>query len=378
MKDTADPPKSLSSIEKGSYYAYRFNDGWSDECKYIATRLNKETPTKYPWTSDRIMMTTGAVAGLFITMSVLINKGDEVISFEPLWFNYPGMTQVNGGTYKPLHIYNDENVLNNQEIIKKLERSITNKTKLIVLNTPHNPTGTMFNETELELIADILERKSKQYGQRIMVIVDEAYRDFVYDDNKYFSLAQYYPYSLIIYTYGKILLAPQQRLGFIAISPLMKQKVFKQIMYHIEQYIIVSGWQFPNVIPGKSLIQFEQLIDKMKVNGLLKRYQAKRDMIIDTLLNKCSNGYTVTKSKGTFYLLFKPPTRYGIDGGSYCRQLIQEENVKLLPGFTIGLTAWIRVTYTADLEKIKELCRRFVSFDKYLRKTQLKGRQSKL
>jgi len=205
-----------------------------------------------------------------------------------------------------------------------------------------------------------------------MVIIDEAYRDFVYDNNAYCSLAAHYPYSLIVYTYGKILLAPQQRLGWIAISPLMYGKPeYGMLSQRIQRYLSFSGWQFPNVIPGRGLVELERLVHDMKSRrGLKEQFERKRDLIVDTIMNRCSNGYSVTKSKGTFYLVFKPPRRYKMSGSEFCKQLIEKENVQLLPGFVFGLPGWIRVTYTAPLEKVEEFCQRLVQFDRYLRQKQ--------
>eukprot|EP01084_Bolivina_argentea_P267567 454217_1 len=369
LRQTAIPPSS----EQGNYYSYRmqkgsFNSGFVAEREYISQRLNKESATQYPWKPEHILMTTGAVSGLYISISLLTNTNDEVVYFAPYWFEYSAMIEVNGAIPKPLLIYNENNVLTNQEIIKKIENSINSKTKLIVLNTPHNPSGVMFNDNEWQQLANILNRKSQQFGRRIFVICDEAYRDFVYE-NKYVSLTQYYPFSIIIYTYGKILLAPQQRLGWIAISPLLNHEMSNELYNKLDAFLIFSGWQIPNVIPGKGLISMEKLIDKLKgEKGLMNEYKCKRDLIVNTLLYKCFKGYKVTISKGTFYLLFKPPNMYNMNGYEYCKGLIQRENTRLLPGYTTGLKGWIRVTYTAPMEKIKLLCDRLIGYDKYLQR----------
>ena len=90
--------------------------------------------------------------------------------------------------------------------------NITNKTKVIILNTPNNPLGIIYNEYLLSKLADHLEQKSVEYGHRIWIVSDEPYRDIIFDDNKFVSPCLYYPYTLMTYSYAKILLTPQQRL----------------------------------------------------------------------------------------------------------------------------------------------------------------------
>src|SRR5204863_2605108 len=102
-----------------------------------------------------------------------------------------------------------------------IEAAIGPRTRLVVVNTPHNPTGRIYDRATLTALADLLERVSARFGRRIFLLSDEPYRRIRFDGRDFVSPAAVYPWTLISYSYGKVLLAPGQRIGYLAFSPLM-------------------------------------------------------------------------------------------------------------------------------------------------------------
>ena len=109
-------------------------------------------------------------------------------------------------------------------ILEAIASAITDKTRLVIVNTPNNPTGRIYPESTLKALAEILNEASARIGQRIFILADETYYRVVFDGNEFYSPAAYYPYTLINYSYAKALLAPGQRMGYIAISASMPER----------------------------------------------------------------------------------------------------------------------------------------------------------
>jgi aspartate aminotransferase len=129
-----------------------------------------------------------------------------------------------------------------------IEAAIGPKTRLVIVNTPHNPTGRIYSRASLEALADLLERASGRIGHRIFSLSDEPYRRLRFDGRGFTSPAALYPWTLISYSYGKVLLAPGQRLGYLALSPLMPvadRHALRSVMFSAQMAL---GWCFPNAV----------------------------------------------------------------------------------------------------------------------------------
>src|SRR6185503_16370120 len=179
-----------------------------------------------------------------------------------------------------------------------IDAAIGSRTRLVIVNTPHNPTGRIYTRETLEKVADLLERASGRIGHRIYLLSDEPYRRLRFDGRGFDSPAAVYPWTFIAYSYGKVLLAPGQRLGYLAISPLMPdadRRAFSDAMLAAQMAL---GWCFPNAVMQYALPDLETLsIDQA---ALARR----RDRLVGVLGN---SGYEVLPPEGTFYLWSKWP-----------------------------------------------------------------------
>ena len=167
----------------------------------------------------------------------------------------------------------------------------------MIVNTPHNPTGRIYDDNTLKALADLLERASARYGHRVFLLSDEPYRRLRFHGRGFTSPASFYPWTLISYG-GKILLAPGQRVGYLAISPTMptgERKALRDVMFSTQMAL---GWCFPNAVMQYALPDLEKL--SIDLTALARR----RDLLTATLTKA---GYEVILPEGTFYLWTKWP-----------------------------------------------------------------------
>jgi aspartate aminotransferase len=216
-----------------------------------------------------------------------------------------------------------------------IEAAIGPRTRLVIVNSPHNPTGRIYGRTMLQALADMLERASARFGQRIFLLSDEPYRRLRFDGRAFVSPAAIYPWTLISYSYGKVLLAPGQRLGYLAFSPLMPEsdrQALRDVMFSAQMAL---GWCFPNAVMQYALADLEALsIDQA---ALARR----RDLLTAVLTDA---GFEVLPPEGTFYLWSKWPAG---DPEQHWTMLA-DRKVFVLPGSIMSSPAYLRISLTAS------------------------------
>ena len=205
----------------------------------------------------------------------------------------------------------------------------------MIVNTPHNPTGRIYDNKTLKELAELLERASARLGRRVFLLSDEPYRRLRFDGSDFTSPASFYPWTLISYSYGKVLLAPGQRLGYLAISPLMpapERKALRDVMFSAQMAL---GWCFPNAVMQYSVPDLEKL--SIDLTALSRR----RDRLTATLANA---GYEVLLPQGTFYLWVKWPEG---DAQRHWNRLA-DRDVFVLPGSIMNTPDYFRISLTAS------------------------------
>ena len=281
-----------------------------------------------------IFLTNGATGGLYVTIQTLVDAGDKVIYISPPWFGYEGMIRSTGAT--PVRVRIDESSFNLD--LDAISDAITAKTRLIIVNSPHNPTGKIYPPATLRGLAAILTTASERYGRPIYLLSDEAYRRILFDGNDFPSPTSYYPNSFIVYTYGKTLLTPGQRLGYIAISPEMPDReLMRNAIFTIQ---VNSGFAIASGLMQHALADLEPLhID-------MEHMQYKRDWLVSELREA---DYDIHAPEGTFYLLPKSPL---VDDEAYA-DLLAAEGVFTLPGIMCEMPGYLRLCLTANDEMIE-------------------------
>jgi aspartate aminotransferase len=287
--------------------------------------------TGVPFLADDVAMTTGAFGALAVALKTLTLPGDEVIFNLPPWMCYEMLVVDAGAMPVKVSVRPDDFDLD----LDAIAAAITSKTRVIIVNSPHNPTGRIYPRETLAALADLLEERSRANGRRIYLLSDEAYARIVFDGRRAISPSEVYSHTLVSYTWGKQLLTPGQRIGYLALTPSMPEAERRQLRGDIFLTQIAAGFAFPNALLQHALGDLEQLsID-------LRHYQRKRDLMLASLQ---AIGYEVHKPEGTFYLLVKSPLA---DDRRFCG-LLDERDVFVLPGEFCEYPGYFRISLTAS------------------------------
>lgn len=312
------------------WHAYKNSERSSQEI--IAASLAAQRDMRFE--VDDILMTNGAFAGLAVVLHTLVNPGEEVIFISPPWFFYESSIIAAGGKAVRVKVKPDNFDLD----IEAIRSAITPRTRAIIVNSPHNPTGKIYPPETLVELARVLEEASAANGQPIYLISDEAYSRIIFDNREYYSPLAYYANSLLVYTYGKTLLTPGERLGYIALSPAMEDREMLRGALMTAQFSI--GYAFPNAVLQHSLADLEKLsID-------VPHLQEKRDWMVAALREM---GYNVHTPEATFYLLVKSPLE---DDETFVDLLISL-NIMVLPGAIAEMPGYFRISLTANDDMIR-------------------------
>ncbi|ACY18013.1 aminotransferase class I/II-fold pyridoxal phosphate-dependent enzyme [Haliangium ochraceum] len=281
-----------------------------------------------PFEPEDVAMTQGAFAAMAVAFPTLLDPGDEVIFSVPSWFFYESMLVEFGAVPVKVGIRADDFDLD----IAAIAAAITPRTRMVIVNTPHNPTGRIYPPATLRTLAQVLEQASARHGRRIYLLSDEPYRRLVFDERPFYSPAASYPATLISYSYGKVLLTPGARIGYLATSPNMPERELVHRAIHTTQ--MSAGWMFPNALLQHAIEELEaECIDL----AVLTR---KRDRLAGALRDM---GYEVFLPEGTFYLLCRSPLD---DDLRFCEEL-GRHGVFVLPGTTCELPGFLRICLTA-------------------------------
>jgi aspartate aminotransferase len=282
---------------------------------------------------DDILLARGAHGALGAALGAVVDAGDEVIYVSPPWFFYEAMILGVGATPIKTKVSPPAYDLD----LEAVARAITPRTRMLLLNTPHNPTGRIFPAASLKALAETLEEASERNGRPIYILSDEAYSRILFDGKAMVTPARFYPRSLLVHTYSKSALAPGQRLGYLALPPDMPAR--RELRQAVMALGIASGNWLPDAIMQYALPD----IDQMSID--LAHLQSKRDRMVVALRKY---GYELQVPEATFYLLVKAPIE---DDVAFTRRL-RGDKVLVLPGRTVDMPGYFRISLTATDEMI--------------------------
>ena len=261
---------------------------------------------------------SGTSGGLMLSIMATVNAGDEVIYFDPYFVMYPALIELSQGKSVKINVYPDFKI-----DIEKVRAAITDKTKLIILNSPSNPTGVCFSPEEIKAVAELAAEKN------ICLVSDEIYSQFVYDE-PYVSAATFNPDAIVIDGFSKTYAMTGLRLGFVH-GP----KAIIETMLKIQQYTFVCAPQ-PAQWAGVAALDFD-------MTPYVDTYRAKRDKLIDGI----KDNYEIVKPGGAFYVYPKLP--WG-NGDAFIGKAI-ENNLMVIPGNIFSdQDTHFRISYAASDE----------------------------
>ena len=344
--DPHDPPSEAyveilreSLIPKHElWFAYNTGDATAIEA---ATRSLREH-IDLPFETQDLHLTTGGFTAISTALKIVGDRGDEVIYSLPPWFLYEGLVLEAG--LVPVKVSIDRQTLDLD--LDAIAAAITPRTRIVIVNSPNNPTGRIYPPATLERLAKLLDEASERNGRRIFLISDEPYNRIVYDGARFRSPLEFYPWSFLAYSYGKTLLSPGERIGYLAVAPHMPGR--EQFRDAIEAMQISGGWLFPNASMQYALPQLEQLSFDIEL------FQRKRDTMVAALREI---GYHLTVPEGAFYLFPESPLA---DDVAFT-QALDREGLLVLPGRMFETPGFFRLSLTATMETIEAGIPRFAA-----------------
>jgi len=313
-------------------HRYMPNNGYEDVREDIAAYLAERTGL--PFTSRHVFMSVGCAGALNILFKTMLNAGDEVILPSPFFWEFKNYVENFGGVPKFVETGEDF-----QLDIDAIERAITAKTKAILLNSPNNPTGAVYNEASLKQVAALLQRERKKCRE-IYLVADEAYRKIIYTKEPLPDLFAIYDLVIIATSHSKDLALPGERIGYLAISP------------HIANVdLLVSGLMIAIRALGfvNAPALFQRVVAEFQRNSVsIASYREKRDLLYGTLVEA---GFDCVEPMGAFYMFPKSPLQ---DEVEFVFRMQEEERILVVPGRGFGRKGYFRIAYCVPLETIQK------------------------
>ena len=265
----------------------------------LRNKLQEQIDEEYQQDDREVFVCCGTSGGLVLAMLAMVNPGEEVLFLDPFFVMYESLIKLVGGVPVAINSYPDF-----RPRIEKIEAAITPKTKMLIVNSPSNPTGIQFNREEMKQLADLAERHN------LLLVSDEIYRIFSYDE-EFVSPAEFNPKTVVIDGFSKSYAMTGLRLGFVH-GP----KELMEAMLKVQQYTFVCA-PHPIQYAGATALETD-------VSDLVDAYKKKRDFVVGEL----SKNYDIAVPNGAFYVFPKLP--WG-DGDEFVKAAI-EENVLVIPG----------------------------------------------
>jgi len=312
------------------WYAYKMSEPKSK----IAVARSLSARTGMEWDPADVAMTNGGFAALAVAMRALVEPGDEVIFLSPPWFFYEFM--ILAADAVPVRLRLAPPAF--EPDLAEIAGAITPRTRAIIFNSPHNPSGRVYPLETLQALARILTDASARIGHPVYLVSDEPYNRIIFDGRPFHSPAEAYPHTVITYSYGKTLLAPGMRIGYLTVPPTMPDReAFRETVF-VAQF--ATGYAFPNALLQHAIEDLEGL--SVDVAAM----QRRRDRLVGALRQI---GYETTMPEGTFYIMARAPIA---DDVAFCETL-GRHRVLVLPGAVVEVPGWFRISLTATDEMVE-------------------------
>ena len=322
----------LSEENPLSVHSYTSAPGDFSARKAIAENLNERFKTSF--VPENLYLTCGAAASLTISLSAVVNDGEEVIIFAPYFPEYTVFIETAGG--KPVsvpYLWPDFQI-----DFDKLKESINEKTAAVIINSPNNPSGAVFSEECIAKLGKILSEAEEKFGRKIYLISDEPYRELVYDGTKVPFVTEYYKDTIVCYSYSKSLSLPGERIGYILVSP--KNPDWKELYAGI-----CGAGRALGFVCAPSL--FQHMIPKcVNLTSDISLYEENRNLLYNAL---CEMGFESVKPKGAFYLFVKSPEP---DANAFSEKAKKYE-ILVVPSDDFGMEGFVRISYCVSKEQIE-------------------------
>lgn len=325
--------KLLSNMDPVLLHGYTSAQGDVSVRTMLADSLNRRFHTAY--TADQFYITVGAAAALCCCLNGLCNPKDEVIIFAPYFPEYVVFTE--GAHAKPVIIPADTE--NFQIDFDAFERALTPAVKAVIVNSPNNPSGAVYNENTVKKLAEILDAKSQEYHHPIFLIADEPYREIVFSGTVVPFLPHYYRNTLVCYSWSKSLSLPGERLGYVLVPDTVDDS---ELVYAA----IAGAGRSLGYVNAPSLFQRVCAACADETSDI-SVYETNKNLLT-TELRKM--GYQVVEPGGTFYMF---PRTLETDDIAFAKRA-KAHDLLIVPGSGFGCPGHVRISYCVPTERIQK------------------------
>jgi aspartate aminotransferase len=316
----------LASADIPGKHMYMPNAGYPETRAAVAAEVGESRGVAL--TADQIVMTCGAGGALNVILKTILDPGDEVIMPAPFFVEYRFYADNAGGVSRVIPMRDDFSL-----DLDAIRQAVTERTKAVLINSPNNPTGKVFDEASIRGLATLLTEKGREFRREIFLISDEPYSEIVYDGVSLPSVMKAYPHSFIASSYSKSLSLPGERIGYIAANPAMKG--LEEVMGGLTLCNRILGF-----VNAPSLMQRAiAVLQGVRVD--VEVYRRKRDLLCDGL---ASVGYPVIKPEGAFYLFLRTP----IADDVLFADALRKRRILTVPGSGFCGPGHIRIAYCVD------------------------------
>jgi aspartate aminotransferase len=328
-----DPPEAvkarlceLVAADIPGKHMYMPNAGYPETRAAVAAEVSESRGLALA--ADQVVMTCGAGGALNVILKTILDPGDEVIVPAPFFVEYRFYVDNAGGVSRIIPSLEDFSL-----DLEAIRQAVTEKTKAVLINSPNNPTGKVFDEASIRGLAAILTEKGREFRREIFLISDEPYSEIVYDGVSLPSVMKAYPVSIIASSYSKSLSIPGERIGYIAVNPAIPE--LEEVMGGLTLCNRILGF-----VNAPSLMQ-RAIAGLQGVRVDVEVYRKKRDLLCDGL---ASVGYTVVKPDGAFYLFPRTP----IDDDVAFAEALRKRRILTVPGSGFYGPGHIRIAYCVE------------------------------
>ncbi|MDJ0874510.1 MAG: pyridoxal phosphate-dependent aminotransferase [Desulfobacterales bacterium] len=311
-------------------HGYMPNTGYPHVRESVAKYLTDEQDVAV--TADEVIMTCGASGALNVALKTLLDPGDEVLTPVPCFVEYGFYADNHGGVLKTVATHSDFSL-----DLDAMAAAITAKTKVVLINSPNNPTGQIYSHESLTRLGELLAAKSADHERTIYLISDEPYRKIVFDGHRVPSIFTVYADSILATSYSKDISIPGERIGFAALNPAAN---------HRDD--VMNGMALANRILGfvNAPALMQKIVACLQGTSVdIGLYQRKRDLLCQGL---ATAGYEFVTPPGTFYLFPRSP----IPDDVAFVQALQEELILVVPGSGFNGPGHFRIAFCVDDDTI--------------------------
>mgnify|MGYP004579439647 FL=1 len=335
---SAPAPKKVVEVlkelgeKKNLDHQYMCESGYEEVRSKIADWLNQKYKTSYG--INNVIMANGVAGGINMVLRALLDPGDEVLIFRPYYPAYKGFAENWQG--KIVEVAPGEDF---QPDFEDLESKLTERTKVVIVNSPHNPTGVIYTKETARKISEILECKQKAYGHAICLLSDEPYRDLVYIEEELPWWPDFYQNTIVSYSFSKSLSLAGERIGYLTIPTEFEdsENVIKAVRLAMGRLGFVNAPALFQRVVGECIYEQVDL-----------EYYAKNRELLYGILKKY--GYECIEPQGAFYIFVKAPD----NNEERFLELARKRHLIFVGGSSFGYSGYVRLSFCCKYEILQK------------------------